>query len=204
MIIRFNDYLTTIFSYIPGQFFGIASTLTGLAGDILGMIFYSGYNLNLMISVLGTGPMGFFFNFGTIFSGFLAIFLYLYLERVLSRENLNPKLLKGALISAINSCIFFIAIGIFPSYEDNLFFLYAHGISTSLCFISGAAYLVLFSIIFKKSSLFPNSLAYIGFFQTILITLFLFTWIPLTEWLMTLGIILWILSVSLYMTYKNL
>ena len=204
MLVRFNDYLTRIFSFIPGQFFGIASTIIGLAGDILGIIFYSGYNLNLMISVLGTGSGGFFFNFGTIFSGILALFLYLYLERVLSTDNVSRKLRKGALISALTSCIFFIAIGIFPSYEDNLFFLYAHGISTSLCFISGAVYLVLFSYIFNKSSIFPNTLAYIGYFQTIMITLFLFTWNPLTEWLMTFGIIIWILSVSVYMMYKNL
>jgi len=204
MIVRLDNFLSRLFSFIPGQFFGIASTLIGLVGDILGIIFYSGYNLNLMISILGTGPGGFFFNFGTILSGILALFLYLYLERVLSNDNVNRKLRKAALVSAIISCIFFIAIGIFPSYEDNLFFLYAHGISTLFCFISGAIYLVLFSYIFKKSSIFPNTLAYIGYFQTILITIFLFTWIPLTEWLMTFGIIIWVLSVSVYMIYKSL
>ena len=173
MIVRFNDFLTRLYSFIPGHLFGIASTLIGLMGDVLGIIFYSGYNLGLMISVLGTGSGGFFFNLGTILSGFLAIFLYLYLEKILSRDGVSRRLRKGALISAIFSCIFFIAIGIFPSYEDNLFFLYAHGISTLICFVSGATYLVLFSYIFKKSSIFPNILAYIGYLQTILIIIFL-------------------------------
>jgi len=204
MIGKFNSYLNKIFNVIPGQFFGILSTFVGLGGDILAILYFSEYNPSLMISVLGTGPGGFFFNFGTILSGLLALPLYLYLERVLSKEKLNRKVLKMALISAIISCIFFILIGVFPSYKNNVFFLYSHGISALLCFLSGAVYIILFSYLFIKSSLFPKILAYIGYLHSGLIILFLFTWIPLTEWLMTFGIILWILSVSFYMIYKDL
>lgn len=204
MSLRFNDLFTRIFSSIPGQFFGILSTLIGLSGDIIAIIYNSEYNLNLMISTLGTGPGGFFFNFGTILSGILAIPFYFYLERALFKENLNKKVLKIALISALISCIFFIAIGLFPSFDNNIFFIYAHGISVLLCFISGAIYFVLFSYLFRISSIFPKTIVYIGYVQISLIILFLFTWNPLIEWLMTFGIILWILFLSFYMSYKNL
>ena len=130
--------------------------------------------------------------------------LYFYIIQNLSKENLNKILIQAALISAFVSCIFFILVGIFPSYENNAFFLYAHGISALICFISGGVYISLFSYLFLKSSQFSNLLAYIGYFHTGLITLFLFTWIPLTEWFMTVGIIIWILSVSFYMIYKKM
>ncbi len=204
MSLRFNNLFTRIFNSIPGQFFGIFSTLIGLLGDIIAIIYNSEYNLNLMISTLGTGPGGFFFNFGTILSGILAIPFYFYLERTLSKENLNKKVLKTALISALISCVFFIAIGIFPSFDNNSFLLYAHGISALLCFISGALYFFLFSYLFRLSSIFPKTIVYIGYVQIALIILFLFTWNPLIEWLMTFGIILWILSLSFYMIYKNI
>ena len=204
MSLRFNDLFTRLFSSIPGQFFGILSPLIGLSGDIIAIIYNSNYNLNLMISTLGTGPGGFFFNFGTILSGIFAIPFYFYLERTLSKENLNKSMLKTALISALISCIFFIAIGLFPSFDNSIFYTYAHGISALLCFISAAGYFILFSYLFKMSSIFPTSFAYIGLVQTVLIVIFLFTWNPLIEWLMTFGIIVWILSLSFYMSYKNL
>jgi hypothetical protein len=203
-IALFNQFLDRIFSFIPGMYFGIFSCVSGLGGDIIAMIYNSKYNLNLMISTLGTGPGGFFFNFGTIISGFLAGLLFIYLIRALSKEDLNRNILKGALISALVSCGFFILIGIFPSLESNIIFFYAHGISAFFCFLTGAIYILLFSYLIIKSSIFPNIFAYIGFLQISIIIVFLFTWIPLTEWLMTIGIIVWILSVSLYMIYKKL
>ena len=203
-MIRINEIFTRIFKFMPGPFFGILSTIIGLSGDFLAIIFYSEYKLNQMISVLGTGLGGFFFNYGTIFSGIFALPLYFYLEKVLAKENVYAKVRRAALISAVISCMFFIAIGIFPSYENNAFFLYTHGISALLCFLSGAVYILLFSYLFYKSLEFSNILVYIGVFHTSLIVIFLLTWNPVSEWIMTFGIILWILSVSFYMIYKKM
>lgn len=204
MIVRFNGILTRIFKFMPGPIFGIISTLIGLSGDILAIIFHSEYNLNQMISVLGTGSGGLFFNYGTILSGIFALPLYFYLERVLAKEKIYEKVRRAALISAVVSCMFFIAIGIFPSIENNVFFLYTHGISTLFCFLSGAVYILLFSYLFYKSLKFSNILVYIGVFHSSLIVVFLFTWNPVSEWMMTFGIIIWILSVSFYMIYKKM
>ena len=204
MIVKINEILTRVFNFIPGPFFGIASTIIGLLGDILAIISSPSYTLSQMISVLGTGTWGFFFNFGTIFSGIFALPLYFYLERVLAKENLYGEVRKAAIISAVISCMFFILIGIFPSYENNVFFLYAHGISTLFCFLSGVGYILLFSFLFYKNLKFPNTLVYIGLFQAGIMVLFLFTWNPIVEWIMTFGIIIWILSVSFYMIYKKM
>jgi hypothetical protein len=204
MSFKYNEILTRIFKFMPGPFFGIVSTIIGLLGDILAIISNSSYTLSQMISVLGTGTGGFFFNFGTIFSGIFAFPLYFYLERVFTKEDVDGKVRRIALIGAVISCTFFIAIGIFPSYENNLFFLYAHGISTSLCFLSAVVYILLFSYLFYKSLRFPNILVYIGLFQAVIMVLFLLTWNPTVEWIMTFGIIIWILSVSFYMIYKKI
>lgn len=204
MVVKINEILTRVFNFIPGPFFGIVSTIIGLLGDILAIISSPSYTLSQMISVLGTGTWGIFFNFGTIFSGIFALPLYFYLERILAKENLYGKVRKAALISAVISCTFFIAIGIFPSYENNVFFLYAHGISTLFCFLSAVGYILLFSFLFYKSLRFSNILVYIGLFQAIIMVLFLLTWNPAVEWIMTFGIIIWILSVSFYMIYKKI
>jgi hypothetical protein len=204
MIVKYNEILTRIFNFMPGPFYGIFSTVIGLLGDILAIFFSSSYNLSQMISVLGTGTWGFFFNFGTILSGIFALPLYFYLERVLAKENLNRKVRKAAIISAVISCMFFITIGIFPSYENDVFFLYSHGISTLFCFLSGVIYILLFSYLFYKSSQFQNIIVYIGLFQTGIMILFLLSWNPIVEWIMTFGIITWILSVSFYMIYKKI
>jgi hypothetical protein len=203
MIVKINEILTRVFNFMPGPFFGIVSTIIGLLGDILAIIFFPSYTLSQMISILGTGAWGVFFNFGTIFSGIFALPFYFYLERVFAKENLYGKVRKAAIISAVISCMFFILIGIFPSYENNVFFLYAHGFSTLFCFLSGVGYILLFSFLFYKSLQFPNTLVYIGLFQTGLMVLFLLTWNPVTEWMMTFGIIIWILSLSFYMIYKK-
>ncbi|MFW9936776.1 MAG: hypothetical protein ACFFD5_03960, partial [Candidatus Thorarchaeota archaeon] len=71
-MVSFNESLNKVFDIIPGAIFGILSVIVGLLGDFLALLFFPEYNLTLMISKLGIGPGGIFFNVGTILSGFFA------------------------------------------------------------------------------------------------------------------------------------
>jgi hypothetical protein len=202
-MVDFNIILNKIFNIIPGPIFGILSVIIGLLGDFLALLLFPDYNLNLMISKLGTGPGGLFFNVGTILSGFFAFLFYLYLGRVVKVEPVNENLRKGAVISAITSCIFFILIGVFPSVDSNQLLVILHGNFASICFITGLIYFLLFNIVIIQSKNFLKMHSYIGFTEAILISIFLFTWNPVSEWIMTFGIIIWILFIASYLIYSK-
>ena len=201
---KLNNIVQNIFNLIPGPVFGILSVIIGLLGDFLAILFFPDYNLSLMISKLGIGPGGIFFNLGIILSGLFAMPFYVYFWRVLQNKKINNYLLNGALSSALFSCVFFILLGVFPSNDSELTILYLHGIFSTLCFFSALIYFILFNIVLLKSSKFLKLHTYIGFSQATIIILFLFTWNPITEWLMTIGLIVWILSISVYMLYKQI
>jgi len=199
-----NKSSSAVFKLIPGPIFGFASVIIGLGGDALALSLTPYYNPDLMISKLGVGPGGFFFNIGTILSGLFAVPFYIYLEIVLKREEFNSKVLEGALGSALISCLFFILVGVFPSNDSNLLILYLHGVFSLFSFLSALSYFLLFSFLLFKSSQFLKFHAYTGFFQVGLIIFFLFTWNPISEWLMTFGLIIWIITISTYLLYKQI
>jgi hypothetical protein len=201
---KLNKSSSAVFKFIPGPIFGLASVIIGLGGDALALLLTPYYNLDLMVSKLGVGPGGIFFNIGTILSGLFTVPFYIYLEIVLKREEINSKVLEGALGSALISCLFFILIGFFPSNNSNLLILYLHGVFSLFSFLSGLSYFLLFSYLLFNSSQFMKFHAYIGFFQVAIIILFLFTWNPISEWLMTFGLIIWIMTISTYLHYKKI
>lgn len=202
-MVNFSDSLSKIFDIIPGPIFGILSVIVGLLGDFLALLLFPEYNLNLMISKLGIGPGGIFFNIGTILSGFFAFLFYLYLGRVVKDEHLNENLRKAAIISAVVSCFFFMLIGFFPSLEENQMLIILHGNFASICFIAGLIYFLLFNIIILRNKNFLKIHAYVGFTEACLILFFLFTWNPISEWIMTIGIIVWIMVIASYLLYSN-
>jgi len=201
---KLNKSSSAVFKFIPGSIFGFASVIIGLGGDALTLSLTPYYNLDLMISKLGIGPGGIFFNIGTILSGLFAGPFYIYLEIVLKREEINSKVLEGALGSALISCLFFILVGIFPSTDSNIFILYLHGVFSLFSFLSALLYFLLFSFLLFKSSQFMKFHAYIGSVQVGLIILFLFTWHPISEWLMTFGLIIWIMTISTHLIYNQI
>ena len=98
----FFDKLLTL---IPGGVFGLLSCVIVLSGDILSIILFpGGYNFfENMISELGRGPSGIFFNLGLIISGIVGIPFYIALYRVFDKETVNPIVRKIALIFSLIS-----------------------------------------------------------------------------------------------------
>ena len=192
-----------IFKLVPGPYWGLFSIGIGLLGDFLSFLMYPDYNLTLMVSDLGTGPGAIFFSIGTILSGIFALLFYIYLGTNLKIDKLDTRIHKFAMILAILSCIFFILIGIFPSLRSNIVLFVLHGATAMICWICGVGFLSLFGILFYKSDKFLKFHSYATFAVVLIEILFLFTWIPIIEWIMVFSISLWILLLSIH-SFRNL
>jgi hypothetical protein len=69
--------------------------------------------------------------------------------------------------------------------------------------ISALSYLILYTIIFLYNHNFNRLLSYLGFLTILIIMIFLLTWIPFIEWMMTFAIAVWVMSVSIYLLVKK-
>ncbi len=202
------DRLLTI---IPGGVFGILSCAIALTGDFISIILFpGGYNFfENMISELGLGPSGIFFNLGLIISGIVGTPYYINLYRSFDKQTVNPIVRKCSLIFALISIFTFISVGIFPSIEDNYIIFVTHGTFAFLSFLSGILYLISFSILMLMGSnvnggKYSKFIACQGFIVAGTYLLILFTWLPITEWIGTFAIISWIIANSIYMIYHKL
>lgn len=189
-----------------GPIFGVLSVLVGLIGDSIALLLFSGYNLNYMISVLGSeySPGAIFFNLGIFLSGIFAMPFFLHINKVLKEEYIEHKYQKLALMIALVTCIIFSLIGIFPSLLNNPLYSDLHGILFLFSMIGAIVYLLLYSLIFLKSKNFNRYISYLGFVVILIYILFLLSWFPIIEWLMTFAIITWIMIISIYLLYKRL
>jgi len=190
-----------------GPICGLLSVIISLTGDLIALLFFSGFNFDdNMISILGGewSPGATFFNLGIILSGILAFPLFLHINRILKEEKISSKLRKAAIVIALISCIVFSLVGVFPSLEDNLLYSDLHGIFFVISMIGGIIYLLFYSVLFLKSNSFNRFQSYLGFVVILIFAIFLFTWIPIIEWVMTFAIIAWMMSISIYLLYKRL
>jgi len=199
----FFDKLLTL---IPGGVFGLLSCVIVLSGDILSIILFpGGYNFfENMISELGRGPSGIFFNLGLIISGIVGIPFYIALYKIFDKETVNPIMRKSALIFSLISIFTFILVGIFPSIEDNYIIFVTHGTFAFISFLCGIFYLISFSILMLKDSKYSKFLAFHGFIVAGTYLVIIFTWLPITEWIATFAIISWVITNSIYMLYHKL
>jgi len=199
----FFDKLLTL---IPGGVFGLLSCVIVLSGDILSIILFpGGYNFfENMISELGRGPSGIFFNLGLIISGIVGIPFYIALYKIFDKETVNPIMRKSALIFSLISIFTFILVGIFPSIEDNYIIFVTHGTFAFISFLCGIFYLISFSILMLKDSKYSKFLACHGFIVAGTYLVIIFTWLPITEWIATFAIISWVITNSIYMLYHKL
>ena len=69
------DKMDQLLKIIPGGVFGIISVVIVLSGDIISIVLFpGGYSFfENMISELGGGPYGIFFNLGLVISGIVSI-----------------------------------------------------------------------------------------------------------------------------------
>lgn len=200
---KLKTVILNTYSLIPAPIYGLLSAIVGLSGDIISILLFQGYSLNHMISALGTGPGGVFFNMGTFLSGLFALLFYLYLIKVVRKETNDPKLYKVWSFFSINSCIFFSLVGVFPT-STNLVIFVLHGTFALFSWLSAILYLTIFSYLISKSNNFPRFFVYLALLTAVTIVAFLLTWIPLIEWIMALAVALWITLISVYTLYHKI
>jgi len=202
---KLKTTIPKIVNFIPRPYYGLLSAFAGIAGDIIAILLSPDFDLGYMISDLGTGPGAIFFNIGTIFSGVFALLTYLYIIEILENENINhPNVLKIGKVFAINSTVFFALIGVIPSVRSNLILFAVHGAVALISLVSGVIYLSCFSYLFFKSEKFSGFVGYLPLIAVSCIAPFLFSWHPVTEWIMTVGITFWIFAISIFMLYHKI
>lgn len=192
--------LTDKLSPIHGGISGILSLSIGILCDFLSYLWFPRYNMvDNMVSELGVGPGGIFFNIGVVITGILFIPFYLCLGKSFSTENINPNMKKVAVVSALISSITFSLIGFFPLTEENRLINATHGTLALIHWITALISIVIFGILMIQDYNYTKFQAYYSFAVGGIIITFFLTQIPLTEWIWTISIVVWILVNSFYM-----
>lgn len=200
-----TKFIDKLLEVIPGGIFGLISVVLVIIGELIAFLLFPGYNIfKNMVSELGAGPGGIFFNVALIISGIIMIPYYIHLAKSFSGEEINENLRKHAILAAIISCITFSFLGVFPSLEDITLIYFTHGILAGISIASGLIYLICYSILMLKAQNYSKSQAYHGFFVAGIYATFLMTWIPIVEWVMNLAIMSWITANSIYMLHHKL
>ena len=200
---KLKTNILKIVNFIPRPYYGLLSAFAGLGGDVIAIALFPGYNFNHMISALGAGPGAIYFNIGTILSGIFALLFYLYMIKVIGKGTKYPKLQRVGRFFAINSCIFFSLVGIFPTSTNMVLFV-LHGTVALISWFSAIIYLSIFSKLIFKNKILPKFFGYLGLITSGTIVVFLLTWIPIIEWIMALAITVWIILPSVYMLYRKM
>ncbi|TFG30397.1 MAG: hypothetical protein EU532_01225 [Promethearchaeota archaeon] len=201
---REANLIDKLLDLISGGVFGLISVIVILVGDIIAFSYFPGYSIfNNMVSELGVGPGGIFFNIGLIISGIIIIPYYIDLGKSFIGKEIKENLRKFAISSAIISCITYTLLGFFPSVETNPIIYITHGTLATISIASGFGYLTSYSILMLKADNFNKIQACHGFIVAGVYAIFLFIWIPIIEWIMTFCIISWITSNSISLLYKR-
>ncbi len=186
--------------FLSGGVYGLISIVIGLVGVLVSYLTTPNYAMfKNMISELGVGPYGLFFNLGLIFSGLLAIPCYLQLANRIYGDNSNSVKKKMGNTCAIISCIAYSLVGVFPAIKSDIVMLYIHGTMAAISLASGVGYLILYNKMMYETNSFPQVYAYLGFILAILYFACLFTWSPVVEWIVFFALTIWILLISIHM-----
>jgi hypothetical membrane protein len=199
---KLKTYISKIYHIVPAPVYGLLSAFVGISGDIISILLFEGYSLNHMISALGTGPGGIFFNLGTFLSGIFALLFYLYLIKAIGKDNDDPKKHRVGSVFAIISCIFFALVGVFPTSTNTIIFV-LHGTFALICWLSAIVYLSIFSILIYKNKNFSSFFTYLALITAVTIIVFLLTWIPIIEWIMASAVSIWITLISAYLLFRR-
>ncbi|MHA1148986.1 MAG: DUF998 domain-containing protein [Promethearchaeota archaeon] len=201
-----STILNRVFQVIPPGIFGLLSVLVGVSGDIISASLYPGFSITKnMISDLGVGPGGIFFNFGVIFSGILAIPYVIHLNKtVLEPHRVKPWIFRLALFGSVISSIALSLIGVFPAYQNNFTILLIHGIIATICYIGVIIYLTIYGRLILRDERFSNGFGYFTLIVACLFIIVLLTWLPLIQWIANVGIIIWTTLAASYLLHKKI
>jgi hypothetical membrane protein len=187
---------------IPRSIFGLLSFGISLFTHFLGVLLYPNYDITSdAISSLGDGYGGIIYRVGLVISGILGFPFCIFMGKLFKRENTTELIRKLALSGAIIYCISLIFVGFF--WGHNIIVSVIHGICAFLCWVDGLIFIGLFSILMFKDGRFPKSIVLFGFFTAGTFLLHLIVLNPITQWIMTLSIMLWVWINSSYMLYKH-
>ncbi len=201
-----RKFFDKLLNTISGGVFGLVAIVIILLGDFLAILFNPDYVIfENMVSALGASPApgGLIFNLSLIISGIIVIPFYIHLSRIVIEDNTNETLRKFAIISSMISCITYSLLGVFPSLEYIYIIFYIHGVLALISILSGVCYLISFNILIKRSNNFKKIQSYFGFFVAGLYSLFILTWRPDVEWIMSFGIVSWIFIISISILKKK-
>lgn len=200
----FNQFTFKLYDFIPAPVFGLLSVVIGILGDLLAFLAFPGFSLNNMISDLGSGSGGLFFNLGLIIAGLFALFFYWYLCFIFKNEGKHPKVTKIAFIFSTASCVFYSLVGFFPSIYTFSVIYSLHGLFALLTLLTGVTYLLSFGYLLSKSPSFPRFIAILPILTSIPMIIFLLTWLPIVEWIMSIFLSIWISAAAIFLIYKKI
>lgn len=201
----FKYIIEKLLEELPGGVYGLLSVAVAILLSVLALFLNPHYiPFKSMVSELGVGQGGIFFNLGVIFSGIIAIPFFISLGRTLNCECVNEKLRKSAITFSIISCISMSLIGCFPAVQEDGILLYIHGICASICWFSGFIFITLFSILFLKLSEFSKLHGFSGFLVAGVFALVLCTWWVIFEYMIIIAISIWVVYTALYMLYNDI
>ncbi len=194
----FKKFITSF----PGSVFGLISIGISLFTHLIGVLLYPNYDMTSMaISFLGDGYGGIIYRVGLILSGIIGIPFCFYLGKSLDNEDTDEPIRKLALIGSIIYCISLTFVGYF--WGNNIVVSFIHGLCAFLCWVDGLIFISLFSILMLKDERFPKSITFFGFVIAGTFLLHLTVLSSITQWIMTLSIMLWVWVISSYMLYKH-
>ena len=191
------------FNLKVGSIYGLLSFGISVFTHLIGILMYPNYDmLNMPISYLGDGYGGLIYRFGLIFTGIIGIPFCIYMGKIFSMNNSVEPIRKTAIFGSVIYCVSLLFIGAF--WRGSFIESFIHGFFALLCWIDGLIFISLFSVLMFKDGRFPKSIAFLGFIVAGSFLLHLILHSPITQWIMTLSIMLWVWIVSSYMLYKRI
>lgn len=192
-----------ILELIPGPIFGQFSFGFAILSHILGLLFYQEYDIFTMaVSELSNGELGWIYRLGLIFAAFFSIPFTMYLYRTIESKNQTKFLKKALLTTGLIYGISIFFIGLF--WKENVIAITLHAIFALTAWIDGFLFTLIFSILMFFDSKYSRRLAFFGFAVSGAFLAHLILLNPISQWVMTLGMIFWIWIVSSYILFKKI
>lgn len=189
-------------------FFGLIGVASAATFIIISALVTPNYNpLYHTVSSLGQGIAKNLFSIGFVAAGSLGIPFYIYLEITLKETN---KFLRRCTTGiAIFTCLCIAFVGILPDPDYPYAFVLFHGFVAVVAFGGSSFYIVLYSFLMSRDKIYPKALTVIGYlvgatfivFLLFLLVIKIFS--SLVEWILTISILVWILSVAIYTIFAK-
>ena len=156
---------------------------------------------SMAISFLGDGDGGIIYRAGLILTGIVGIPFCVYMGKFFDNEDTIEPIRKLAFIGSIIYCVSLAFIGFF--WGSNAIISSIHGLFAFLGWVDGLIFIGFFSVLMLKDERFSRIIAFFGFIIAGTFLLHLILLSSITQWIMTLSILLWVWIVSSYMLYKK-